>query len=426
MKNNQYLTVSALTNYLKNKFNQDSFLQNVYLKGEISNFKRHTSGHLYFTLKDEISKISAIMFFNLASKLKFEIEDGMKVLINGKINVYEPAGNYQIYVNDMLEDGVGNLYIAYEQLKNKLAKEGLFDSKHKKTLPKIPNRIGVITAPTGAAIKDILSTIKRRFPMVEVILFPSLVQGPDASLDIVRQMNRAYNFDLDLLIIGRGGGSIEDLWAFNEEIVARAIFDFKVPIISAVGHEVDYTISDLVADVRAATPTGAAEIAVPNLIDLLKEIKNLKIRASNYLFNKLENNNLILKKIMDSYVLKNPQALYQIKAQKVDNLIERFNNLIKFMIDEKKSTLLYLKASYLLNNPKLIYQVKSNKLNNYLEKLKILNPINTLNRGYAIIKKNNKVIFDLKKIKLNDQLKVILKNGFLRTKVLEVKEEYNE
>lgn len=421
--NFKYLTVSNLTKYLKNKFNQDSFLQNVYLKGEISNFKRHTSGHLYFTLKDETSKINAIMFANLASQLKFRIEDGMKVLVNGKISIYEPSGNYQIYINEILEDGVGNLYIALERLKKKLAKEGLFDAAHKKEIPRIPNRIGVVTAPTGAAIKDILSTLKRRFPIGEVILFPSLVQGPDASYDIVRQINRASDFDLDLLIVGRGGGSIEDLWAFNEEIVARAIYNFPGPVISAVGHEVDYTISDLVADVRAATPTGAAEIAVPNLVDLLKEIENLKIRANNYLINRMKNNKLILSRLMDSYILKNVNTLYQIKAQKVDDVIERFNHLIKMIIDEKRTALLSLKANYAINNPIMLYQTKEHQLNKNIEKLKILNPINTLNRGYAVIQKDKKVVLDLKRIKLNDRLKIILKGGFLKAKVLEIKEE---
>ena len=269
----KYLTVGALTRYLKYKFDSDDNLKKVYLKGEISNFKPHTSGHYYFSIKDDTSKINAVMFSNKVYSLTFTPTDGMKVLVTGRVSIYEATGNYQIYVEEMIEDGLGNLYIAFEQLKQKLAQEGLFDSKYKKTIPKIPSRIGIITAPTGAAIKDILSTIKRRFPICETILFPSLVQGENAALDIVRNIKLAENYNLDVLIVGRGGGSIEDLWPFNEEIVARAIFDCPIPVISAVGHEIDYTISDFVADLRAPTPTGAAELAVPNMIHLIRYIE---------------------------------------------------------------------------------------------------------------------------------------------------------
>ena len=244
--NKEYLTVSQLTKYIKYKLDNEA----------------HTRGHFYFTIKDEGSRINAVMFASSASKVKFTPEDGMKILVMGRISVYEATGGYQIYVNEMMEDGVGNLYVAFEQLKKKLASEGLFDDRYKKPIPKIPERVGVITAPTGAAIRDIISTINRRFPLTEVILLPSLVQGEGAKEDIVRQIKRAEDYNLDVLIVGRGGGSIEDLWAFNEEIVARAIFECPIPIISAVGHEIDFTIADFVADLRAPTPTGAAEIAV--------------------------------------------------------------------------------------------------------------------------------------------------------------------
>ena len=255
--NKEYLTVSQLTKYIKYKIDNDINLQEVYLKGEISNFKAHTRGHFYFTIKDEGSRINAVMFASNAFKVKFIPEDGMKILVTGKISVYEATGGYQIYVNEMMEDGVGNLYVAFEQLKKRLKEEGLFDERYKKQIPKIPERVGVITAPTGAAIRDIISTINRRFPLAEIILFPSLVQGDGAKEDIVRQIKRAENYNLDVLIVGRGGGSIEDLWAFNEEIVARAIFDCPIPVISAVGHEIDFTIADFVADLRAPTPTGS-------------------------------------------------------------------------------------------------------------------------------------------------------------------------
>ena len=256
--NDKYITVTQLTKYIKYKIDNDANLNEVFLKGEISNFKAHSRGHYYFTLKDEGSRINAIMFASATKGIKFIPQDGMKVLVTGKISVFEANGGYQIYVNDMLEDGVGNLYIAFEQLKKKLEMEGLFDPSIKKKITKIPNRVGVVTAPTGAAIKDIISTIKRRWPLVEILLFPSLVQGENAAVDIVKQIKRAENYNLDTLIVGRGGGSIEDLWPFNEEIVARAIYECQIPVISAVGHEIDFTISDFVADLRAPTPTGAA------------------------------------------------------------------------------------------------------------------------------------------------------------------------
>ena len=265
MNKDKYLTVGALTRYIKYKIDSDEHLKTVFLKGEISNFKMHSTGHMYFSIKDETSKINAIMFARDAKNVTFEPQEGTKVLVVGRISVYESTGNYQIYVSEMLEDGVGNLYIAFEKLKEKLSKEGLFEEIHKKKIPKIPRKIGIITAPTGAAIKDILSTIKRRFPICETILFPSLVQGENASVDIVKKLKIANTYDLDVIILGRGGGSIEDLWPFNEEIVAREIFASRIPIISAVGHEVDFTIADFVADLRAPTPTGAAEMARPHL-----------------------------------------------------------------------------------------------------------------------------------------------------------------
>ena len=249
--NDKYLSVSALTGYLKYKFDSDEHLKCVFLKGEISNFKSHSSGHLYFNIKDDKSKINAIMFSMNAKKLAFTPVEGSKVLIVGRVSVYEATGNYQIYIDEMIEDGVGNLYIAYEKLKNDLEKEGLFDINHKLSIPKFPKRVGVVTAPTGAAIRDIISTIKRRYPICEIIIFPSLVQGEMAASDIVKNIEKAENYDLDVLIVGRGGGSIEDLWPFNEEIVARAIYKCTIPTISAVGHEIDFTIADFVADLRA-------------------------------------------------------------------------------------------------------------------------------------------------------------------------------
>ena len=334
--NDKYLSVSVINRYIKHIIDTDINLQRVFIKGEISNFKAHSTGHLYFSIKDETSKINAIMFNGNARKLNFNPTDGAKVLITGRISVYEATGNYQIYVDEMIEDGVGNLYIAFEKLKKQLAAEGLFDSKYKKPIPKYPTKIGVVTANTGAAIKDILSTIKRRFPIGQVILFPSLVQGDNAAKDIVKKIKLANTYDLDVLIVGRGGGSIEDLWPFNEEIVARAIFDSKIPVISAVGHEVDFTIADFVADLRAPTPTGAAEMAVPNLVDLNKYIEQLKIRLSSDIIKKINIQKLNLDSLRNSYILKNPSILFENKKQNLDLISNKINELLVKKLELKK------------------------------------------------------------------------------------------
>lgn len=400
MDANKYLTVSAITQYLKHKFDVDEHLRCVFIKGEISNFKFHTSGHLYFSIKDEKSKINAVMFSNNVKKINFKPADGIKVLIMGRISVYEATGNYQIYVEDMLEDGVGNLYVAYEKLKAELAKEGLFDEAHKLPIPKIPKNVGVVTAPTGAAIKDIISTIKRRFPVCQVYLFPSLVQGENAANDIVRNIKRAETYDLDVLIIGRGGGSIEDLWPFNEEVVARTIYDCQIPIISAVGHEIDYTIADFVADLRAPTPTGAAEMAVPNLYDVLKHLEQIKIRAKESIYKNLNYKILELDALKNSFVLKNPLILYENKKQKLDMLSEKINNTVKFKLQDQKQ-----------------------KFYHILDKIEILNPINTLKRGYSIIYLNSSVISDIKKVSLNDTLTIKMANGKVMAKVTDFEKE---
>ncbi len=420
--NNNYITVGALTRYIKYKIDNDLNLQEVYIKGEISNFKRHSRGHFYFTIKDEESRISAIMFSSQTSKVAFEPVDGTKVLVKGRISVFEQTGNYQIYVSEMMEDGVGNLYALYEKLKQDLKKEGLFDESHKKKIPNIPSRVGVVTAPTGAAIRDIISTINRRFPLCEVYLFPSLVQGNEAKEDIVKKIELADTYDLDTLIVGRGGGSIEDLWAFNEEIVARAIYNCKTPVISAVGHEVDFTIADFVADVRAATPTGAAEIAVPDKEELKKLIKQLELRSSKNINNIINHNKTILEKIKTSYILKNPMSIYEIKEQKLSNTIEKLNNYITNYLDNKMVRLNNIKDSYILTNPSKIYENKQNKYNHLIEKLEVLNPLNTLKRGYSITKINNKVITDIKNVKKDDNVNISIKNGEINAKVIEVKE----
>lgn len=417
----KYLSVTALTRYIKYKIDNDIHLQEVYLRGEISNFKAHTRGHYYFTIKDETSRISAIMFSFNASKLKFLPEDGMKILVKGKISVFESTGNYQIYVEEMMEDGIGNLHIAFEQLKKKLEDEGLFDQKHKKTIPKIPMKVGIITASTGAAIKDILSTIKRRFPICKTILFPCLVQGEFAKDDIVKKLDIADNYGLDVIILGRGGGSIEDLWPFNEEIVARKVFSCKTPIISGVGHQIDFTICDFVADVRAETPTGAAERAVPKLSDLLLEINNFEIRCTNNIKRILDNNKLRLKKLKESYVLKNPLGMYEIKEQKLDNIIDKLNTIINTIIYTNKSKLEIIEGSIIFKDPEVLYSDKLKKTNHLIEKLEILNPLNALKRGYSIAKKDDKCINSIKGLKKDDNINIIIKDGEVKAKVMEVK-----
>ena len=435
MNNKKYITVTQLNRYLKFKIENDPNLGLIFLRGEISNFKNHTRGHFYFTLKDETSRINAIMFSTNTKKIKFMPNDGMKVLVTGRISLYEASGGYQIYVEEMIEDGVGNLYIAFEQLKERLQKEGLFNPEHKKKIPKIPNKIGIITASTGAAIKDILSTIKRRFPLCETILFPTLVQGEFAKNDIVKNLKIADDYNLDVIIIGRGGGSIEDLWPFNEEIVARAIYEAKTPIISAVGHEIDWTISDFVADMRAPTPTGAAEMAVPNKEDVINYIEQIKIRLIKNINNKININNEILNRLKTSFVLKNPRNIYEIKEQNFDYLYEKLIIAINNIIKNKQDRLNLLKKNYIFANPKMLYMEKVynyndliNKLRhaikisldyntslytNLLGKIEVLNPIKTLKRGYSISRINEKVIQSVKDVKANDNIKIEVCDGVI-------------
>jgi exodeoxyribonuclease VII large subunit len=397
--NDKYLTVTQINKYIKYKMDNDSNLSVVYLKGEISNFKNHSSGHLYFTIKDETSRILAVMFRGNASRINFKPVDGSKVLVVGRISCYEASGNYQIYVEEMIEDGVGNLYLEFEKLKKKLGDKGYFDDRYKKPIPKFPKRIGIITAPTGAAIRDIITTINRRYKLVELYIFSSLVQGENAKDDIVRNLECANNYDLDLIILGRGGGSIEDLWAFNEEVVADAIFKSNIPIISAVGHEIDFTISDFVSDLRAPTPTAAAELSVPNMIDLINYIKQLEIRNSKSIENIIDINKSKLNSLINSYVLKNPKNMYEIKSQKLDNLVDKLNIYIKRNLNDK-----------------------NNRFINILNKLDALNPINTIKRGYSVTKSKDRVITSINNINNDDIITTDLVDGVITSKVINIKE----
>ena len=414
----KYISVSQLTRYIKYKIDNDIHLQEVFLKGEISNFKAHSRGHFYFTLKDENSRINAIMFSSSTRNIKFTPQDGMKVLVTGKISVFEANGGYQIYVNEMIEDGVGNLYIAFEQLKKKLELEGLFDPSIKKPIPKIPRVVGVVTAPTGAAIKDIISTIKRRWPLCEVLLFPSLVQGELAAEDIVKQIKRAEDYDIDTLIVGRGGGSIEDLWPFNEEIVARAIYECNIPVISAVGHEIDFTIADFVADLRAPTPTGAAEMAVPQMSDVSNYLNQLKIRLNKSITNKVSKNRQLLDSIRNKYIFTNPLTIYQTKEMLFDSLIDRLTFGLKNIVSLKEKELLKIKSSYILTDPYKLLDKKSNRLLNLIAKLEPLSPLKTIERGFGIVKKDDKVITSIKDLKKKDNLELELKDGSVNVEVL--------
>ncbi len=417
-QNDKYLTVSAMTRYLKHKFDTDQNLRHVFLKGEISNFKAHTTGHMYFSVKDEASKINAIMFASSARKLNFVPTDGMKVLLVGRISVYEATGNYQIYVEQMMEDGIGNLYVAFEKLKKQLASEGLFVPEHKKKIPKIPERVGIVTAATGAAIKDILSTIKRRYPICETILFPSLVQGDAAAEDIVRNIKLAETYDLDVLIIGRGGGSIEDLWPFNEEIVARAIYECPIPTISAVGHEIDYTIADFVADLRAPTPTGAAEIAVPNMLDLQKLLAQFRIRLNEGIYKKVNYQKLYLESIQNSFVLKNPMMMFDGKKQTLDYLLERVNQSVFKKVERMRTHMNHMKQSYLLLHPEELYKEKKLKLASLMDKLELVNPMSVLKRGYTLTYIDDHMVKNAEKLSVGDQVKIKFYDGTILSTVI--------
>lgn len=396
--NDKYLTVTQINRYIKYRLDTDDNLKTVYLKGEISNFKNHTSGHFYFTLKDENSRILAVMFRNNASRIKFVPRDGSNVLVIGRISCYEANGNYQIYVEEMIEDGIGNLYLEFEKLKKKLGDKGYFDESHKKPIPRFPKKIGVITASTGAAIRDIITTINRRYNLAEIILFPCLVQGENAKDDIAFNIKLADSYNLDTIIVGRGGGSIEDLWAFNEEIVAEAIFNAKTPIISAVGHEIDFTISDFVSDLRAPTPTAAAELAVPNKDDIKKLIEQLKSRLVKSTINNLKYNKKRLEVLLNSYVLKTPETIYEVKMQKVDLLIEK----------------LIMYTNNILDN-------KSYRFTSLIDKLEALSPIKTLKRGYSITRVDNKIISNINKLKEGMIIKTELNEGIITSKIMEVK-----
>ena len=415
----EYISVSELTDHIKKLLNSDSYLKQVYVRGEISNFKRYSSGHCYFSLKDEGSVIPGVMFYGYASKLKFEPENGMKVLVRGYVDVYKSRGNYQLYAQRIIEDGFGELHIAFEQLKKELKEAGYFDESLKKPIPKFPKKIGVVTAATGAAIRDIVTTIKRRWPLCEIILFPSLVQGNLAANNIVRQIFVAdKEFDLDTLIVGRGGGSIEDLWAFNERIVAKAILACETPVISAVGHEIDWTIADYVADIRAATPTAAAEIAVPDIKEISSKVYNLDSRAKNVMAKQLNDNLEKFERIKNRPLFRNPYMIHERKTMDLDFIKGRLVSSSKEMIHSNQMRLSKVKSSNVFGNPQSILDEKTITLSRNIDKLKVLNPLLTIQRGYAVARSNGRVVSYAKDLNKDDEVELQFKDGKVNTRVL--------
>ena len=379
-------TVSQINAYVKKILDHNIILNNVWVKGEISNFKHHYSGHIYITLKDEGGLLKAVMFRSAASTLTFEPSDGMKVRARGRVSVYEAGGSYQLYIEEMIPEGVGELYIAYEQLKKQLEEEGLFDSRYKKPIPEYPKAVGVVTASTGAAVRDIINVITRRYPLSEIILYPAKVQGKGAAESLVKAIEY-FNAtkEVDTLIVGRGGGSIEDLWAFNEEITARAIFKSEIPIISAVGHETDFTIADFVADLRAPTPSAAAEIAVPSALELKSRIMAGQSRIQNNILGRIEGGRLLLNR----FKMRTPK-------DRIDEYNLRVDSLVRSMENSVKMKTLALRRSFAAE----------------AAKLDALSPLQTLSRGYSIpTKEDGTVIRSAKEMKSGDEFVLRLKDG---------------
>lgn len=415
----EYYTVSQINAYINRKLKMDRNLKNIYIRGELSNYKDSFSGHSYFTLKDEKSQIDGVMFKGNKDRfLKFEPKDGMKVIIKGKIEVYEKTGKYQLYATRITEDGIGNLHIAFEQLKKNLAKEGLFDDAHKKSIPKYPKRIGVVTAETGAAIRDIITTIKRRYPICEILVFPTLVQGDQAAPQIIRQIRNAQRYELDTLIVGRGGGSIEDLWPFNEEPVAREISACEIPVISAVGHEIDFTISDFVADLRAPTPTAAAELAVPELAKVKENVNHLQEKINKSINDKISINKTKLEHISQKNIFKNPESIYEIKGMTLDNLVNKLGFASKNIISQNRNKLFKIENSHILRNPEEITKKKRDACLKNINKLEVLNPLLTLKRGYSIAKSGEKIISSAKDVEVGDEIDIEFDDGIVNTKVI--------
>ncbi|MGP4042313.1 exodeoxyribonuclease VII large subunit [Gracilibacillus sp. D59] len=441
----KYLSVTALTKYIKKKFEVDRHLNQIWLRGEISNFKHHSRGHMYMTIKDDYASIRAVMFHRQNQNLSFRPEDGMKVLITGYISVFESQGQYQLYIQELQPDGIGALHLAFEQLKEKLSKEGLFDPIHKRALPKYPQHIAVLTSPTGAAIRDILTTMERRYPITNILIIPVLVQGKQAASSIVEGINKANQIDkLDLIIVGRGGGSLEELWSFNEEEVARTIFQSELPVISAVGHETDITISDMVADLRAPTPTAAAELAVPSQIELLDKLKKIDLFIENNIQNKIERSREKLDSIESSYVFKYPDRLVEDKEQRLDRAVEQVTKQLQHVVRAKNDHFQYVVQRYnRLNLEKQMEQQnqqvqdllmrlyraskqqlvqKNNIFSKNLAQLDLLNPTRIMSRGYSVAyTEENEIVRSIDQVTKDKALTVQLSDGLVECRVKEIR-----
>ena len=394
-------SVNDLNNYVKQILDKDENLKYVFVTGEISNFKAHYSGHMYLTLKDEKAAIKAVMFAGNASKLRFMPENGMKILAFGTVSLFPRDGSYQLYISDMQPNGIGALNIAYEQLKKKLEAEGLFSTVHKKLIPEFPARVGVITSATGAAVQDIFNVLSRRYPAAEVVLRPTKVQGEGAANDIARAIKAFNDYKAaDVLIVGRGGGSIEDLWAFNEEIVARAVFESKIPVISAVGHETDYTICDFVADLRAPTPSAAAELAVPDRLELKGALLSYKQHLYGLAKNILLKERSKLGAIEQKDVMRNPVVKINENRKELAFISERIESLTENALKDSR-----------------------NKLAALAGKVDALSPLSVVSRGYALVENNGKIVKTTSDISINDDILLKISDGTVVARVLEVKED---
>lgn len=393
------LTVSQLNLYAKSLLEQDMNLTNVFVSGEISNFTDHyRSGHLYMSIKDNSASISAVMFAGNASRLKFRPENGMSVIIRGSVSIYERDGRYQLYIDDMQPDGVGALALAFEQTKERLAKAGLFDADHKQRIPEIPRKIGVISSPTGAAVQDVLNVLGRRFPMAEIIFAGVQVQGDSAAPTIIEAVKAMNDYtDVDTIIIARGGGSAEDLWPFNDEKLAYAIYDSKIPIISGVGHETDFTICDFVADLRAPTPSAAAELAVPDLREQKYYISALKASLDNAVEVNIREREYDLEKLVNSPMLHNPEKIIENSEMYLDMLNSKINDSIKTLVKEYSSNFVML-----------------------CSKLESLSPLKVLARGYSIVKNDEKIITNNKDITIGDKISLQFASGTAKAEIIEV------
>ncbi|MBB1070264.1 exodeoxyribonuclease VII large subunit [Limosilactobacillus sp. RRLNB_1_1] len=444
MDRSQYLTVSELTKYLKMKFDRDPYLHTVYLTGELSNF-RLRQRHQYFSLKDDNAVIDAVMFEHQFRKIKFTPEQGMKVCVIGHVSLYEKSGRYQIYIDQMEPDGLGSLYLAFEQLKKKLSAEGLFNLP-KKRIPMFPKRIAVVTSIDGAVIRDINTTVRRRYPIAQVVLYPTVVQGDKAAADIARQIKRANERgDFDTLIIGRGGGSLEDLWPFNEEIVARAIANSKIPVISSVGHETDTTIADLVADQRAATPTAAAELATPiKLNDVLMTIRDNQNRLFNTMRTQINFDRQQLNKQMQSYIFQQPTRLYENYAQKADQLTHQLNQSAQNQMRDARVNVERLSAKLMNYSPlhrvqqqrQLVGQLqkqlvsatvanqneKKQQVASLIKQLDSLSPLKIMSRGYTYVTSDEKVVNHAQQLTVGQNVQLHFDDGDVQAEIKKIKE----